>query len=110
MTEKPWDIRREGRAWGEEALSRYSMTPEKFEMVRGKLFWSEEQRLTLFARLLEPLRTRNLTQQVKFRGSQVTYSGPRPRRAGGPLENVGVDKGVRLGDPPVWRGAVDALK
>ena len=29
-------------------------------------------------RNLEPLRTRNLTQQVKFRGSQVTYSGPRP--------------------------------
>ena len=27
---------------------------------------------------LEPLRTRNLTLEVKFRGSQVTYSGPRP--------------------------------
>jgi hypothetical protein len=37
----------------------------------------------------EPLRTRNLTQQVKFRGSQVNYSGPRPRWAGGPLERVG---------------------
>src|SRR5438552_13238279 len=35
---------------------------------------------------LEPLRTRNLTLGVKFRGSQVNYSGPRPRWAGGPLE------------------------
>ncbi|MEQ1913251.1 MAG: DUF222 domain-containing protein, partial [Vicinamibacterales bacterium] len=36
---------------------------------------------------LEPLRTRNLTRQVKFRGSQVNYSGPRPLAgAGGPLE------------------------
>ena len=35
MTDKPWDIRREGRAWGEEALARSSLTPEKFEMVRG---------------------------------------------------------------------------
>ena len=26
-----WDIRREGRAWGNEAMSRYEMTPEKNE-------------------------------------------------------------------------------
>ena len=72
-----WDIRREGRAWGAEASSRYSLTPEKFEMVGGKLFWSEDERLTLLALL---------------------------------LENVGADKVVRLGDPAVWREAVDGLK
>ena len=44
----------------------------------------------------EPLRTRNLTQQVKFRGSQVTYSGPRPRWAGGPIElDLGDVTGLR---------------
>jgi len=35
---------------------------------------------------LEPLRTRNLTQLVKFRGSQANYSGPRPSLCRGPLE------------------------
>jgi hypothetical protein len=49
----PWDIRRKGRAWGAEALSRLRLAPEKFEMVDGKLFWDERQRLTLLALLLE---------------------------------------------------------
>ena len=34
-------------------MSRYDMTPEKMEMVDGKLFWSEEERLTMLALLLE---------------------------------------------------------
>ena len=37
---------------------------------------------------LQPLRTRNLIQQVKFRALQVDYSGPRPAGAGGPLKLV----------------------
>ena len=54
MTEEvQWDVRLEGRAWGEEGLSRYYMTPEKFEMIEGKLFWSDEERLTMLALLLE---------------------------------------------------------
>jgi hypothetical protein len=49
-----WDIRREGRAWGAgEAMARYALTPEKFEMIDGKLFWDETDRLTLLALLLE---------------------------------------------------------
>ena len=32
-----WDIRRKGRAWGDEAMSRYEMTPEKTEMIEGRL-------------------------------------------------------------------------
>jgi hypothetical protein len=49
-----WDIRREGRAWGaDEALARYQLTPEKFEMWKGKLFWDDIQRFTLLALLLE---------------------------------------------------------
>lgn len=53
MEEIQWDLRPEGRAWGPEAMSRYQMTPEKMEMIEGKLFWSEEERLTMLALLLE---------------------------------------------------------
>lgn len=49
-----WDIRREGRAWsGDEALERYNLTPEKFEMCQGRLFWSDTDRVNLLALLLE---------------------------------------------------------
>jgi hypothetical protein len=67
IPEVAWDIRREGRAWvAGEAMARFELTPEKFEMCDGKLFWSEAQRLTLLALL---------------------------------LENVGVDRATRLGNP-----------
>ena len=46
-------MRPEGRAWGPEGLSRYYMVPEKVELIDGELFWSEEERLTMFAHLLE---------------------------------------------------------
>jgi hypothetical protein len=49
-----WDIRNEGRAWqGEEATQRYYLGPEKFEMVDGKLLWSDEDREKLLGCLLE---------------------------------------------------------
>lgn len=48
-----WDIRREGRAWEDEADDRWNLTPEKFEMWEGKLFWSDHQRLLLLGLLLE---------------------------------------------------------
>lgn len=51
----PWDIRREGRAWGNEAHSRMRLTPEKFEMIDGRLFWSRRDRLALLALLRENL-------------------------------------------------------
>ena len=34
-------------------MSRYEMTPEKMELIDGKLFWSDEERLTMLALLLE---------------------------------------------------------
>ena len=52
-----WDIRRAGRAWGAEAQARYQLTPEKFEMVDGRLFWSDDERLLLLGLLLENLGT-----------------------------------------------------
>jgi hypothetical protein len=49
-----WDIRNKGRAWrGDEAMSRYMLTPEKFEMIGGKLLWSDKDRETLLGLLLE---------------------------------------------------------
>ena len=53
MSDHPWDIRREGRAWGDECWSRYEQAPEKIEVARGKLFFSDEERLTMLALLLE---------------------------------------------------------
>ena len=77
MVEINWDIRRAGRSWSAaEARERYNLTPEKFEMYEGKLFWTDEERETLLALL---------------------------------LENVGVDRAVRLGDPNVWKKAVAEL-
>ena len=50
----PWDVRREGRAWrGDEVRERYYMSPAKIELIDGKLFWSERDRLTMLALLLE---------------------------------------------------------
>ena len=54
MRDSEWDIRREGRAWeGDEAMQRYQLTPEKMEMIRGKLLWDEEDRVKLLGLLLE---------------------------------------------------------
>jgi hypothetical protein len=56
MAQVEWDIRREGRAWSrEEWATRRELTPEKIEMIRGQLFWSDEDRLTMLALLLENL-------------------------------------------------------
>jgi len=40
-----WNIGRVGRAWtADEAFGRYELTPEKFEMIDGKLLWEDTQR------------------------------------------------------------------
>jgi len=68
------EIGRAGRRWrGDEALERHGLTPSKIELVEGMLFWSEEDRITMLALL---------------------------------LENVGIDRAVRLGSPELWREAV----
>ena len=68
-----WDIGRHGKLLDVE---RFSMAPEKIELVDGKLFWSEEERMTMLALL---------------------------------LENIGVDRAVRVGKSEVWREAVAQL-
>jgi hypothetical protein len=72
-----WDIRREGRSWTrEEWNERRELTPEKIELIKGRLFWSDEDRMTMLALL---------------------------------LENVGVDRAIRLGSPQNWRDALGQL-
>ena len=71
MTE--WDISRQGKLLNVE---RFSLAPEEIELVKGKLFWSEEERMTMLALL---------------------------------LENIGVDRALRLGKPEVWREPIAQL-
>jgi hypothetical protein len=54
VRDSKWDIRREGRARdAHEAMERYQLTPEKIEMVKGKLLWDEEDGINLLCLLLE---------------------------------------------------------
>ncbi len=57
-------------------MDRYLLVPEKTEMIEGRLFWSDADRLRMLGLL---------------------------------LENVGAAEAVRLGDPEVWRRAIEAL-
>ena len=34
-------------------MQRYALTPEKLEMIRGKLLWDDEERINLLGLLLE---------------------------------------------------------
>lgn len=53
-SEVEWKIEREGRAWdADEAMPRYELTPDKIELIRGKVFWSDEDRLRMLGLLLE---------------------------------------------------------
>jgi hypothetical protein len=71
------DIRRKGRAWNmDEAGQRIRLFPARAEMIDGKFFWEEEDRLIALALL---------------------------------LENVGIDKAIRLGNPEVWKEAIALL-
>lgn len=82
MDPNDFDIRREGRRWSREEIERKCLaaehpdTPGKMELIEGRLFHGEAQRITML---------------------------------GWMLEMVGADSAVRLGDPEVWREAVEAL-
>lgn len=70
-TDVKWDIRHEGRAWSAgEFLPRLLLAREKMEVIEGKLFWDDDERMVMLGLL---------------------------------LENLGIDKAVRLGDPKSWR-------
>ena len=71
-----FNIQRQGRKWSREEVKEkyHELCPEKIELIEGKMFWTDEQRLNMLALL---------------------------------LENVGMDAAVRLGDPALWKQAID---
>ena len=54
-----WDLRREGYAWDNDihgeghCMRRYYMAPHKNELIDGRIYWREEDRLFMLALLLE---------------------------------------------------------
>ena len=74
-----WDIRREGRAWGPgEARARFDLTPEKFEMINGRLFWSQRDRVLLLGLLLENV---GVDQAIALGEPEVWRAAIRDRQA-----------------------------
>jgi hypothetical protein len=54
MRNRDWKIHRHGRAWtSAEFRQRYNLTPEKLEVIRGRLLWSDGDRVKLLGLLLE---------------------------------------------------------
>ena len=72
-----FNIQRQGRKWNRAEIEQkyHDLCPEKIELIEGKMFWSDEQRVNMLALL---------------------------------LENVGIDAAVKLGDPALWKQAIDA--
>jgi len=51
-----WDVELDGRSWtGDETQARLEVMPHKREVIAGKLYWSDEDRLMMLAALLENL-------------------------------------------------------
>jgi hypothetical protein len=71
-----FDIQRQGRKWGRAEIEQkyQKLCPEKIELIEGRMFWTDEQRLNMLALL---------------------------------LENIGMDAAVSLGDPALWKQAID---
>ena len=59
-----WDIGLEGRRWNVTRFHELdSVLPEKMELIDGKLFWSERERLGMLAAMLEQV---GLREAVKL--------------------------------------------
>lgn len=76
-----FDIQREGRQWTSGEIESkwrqaHATIPEKLELIEGKVFLGDEQRITML---------------------------------GWMLEQLGADVAVRMGEPEVWREAVEEM-
>jgi hypothetical protein len=50
----PWEIGLEGRRWNVDRFHAVGVVmPEKMELIEGKLFWSERERLGMLSAMLE---------------------------------------------------------
>jgi len=58
-----WDIGLDGRRWKKEELAdKVAAIPARIEVINGQLLWTEEDRLTLLAMLLEHVGMRAAVQ------------------------------------------------
>ncbi len=50
-----FNIQRQGRKWSRTEVEQkyHKLCPEKIELIEGKMFWTDEQRLNMLALLLE---------------------------------------------------------
>jgi hypothetical protein len=50
-----FDIQRQGRKWTRTEIKQkyHELCPEKIELIEGKMFWTDEQRLNMLGLLLE---------------------------------------------------------
>lgn len=87
MTDQPdedrpfeFDIGRKGRRWTPEEIEskwrEHATVPGKLELIEGKVFLGDEQRITML---------------------------------GWMLEQLGADVAVRMGEPEVWREAIEEM-
>ena len=73
---RKWDIRNEGRAWqGDEAWERFELTPEKIEMIDGRILWCDKDRENLLGLLLENVGARKTAVGSRFGGWPAGGSG-----------------------------------
>jgi hypothetical protein len=82
-TDRPveFEIHLEGRRWTPEEIESkwrqaHETIPERLELIEGKVFLGDEQRITML---------------------------------GWMLEQLGADVAVQMGDPEVWREAVEEM-
>ncbi|MEQ1912228.1 MAG: hypothetical protein ABMA15_25635 [Vicinamibacterales bacterium] len=96
-----WNLQRDGRAWREEALSRYDMAPEKIEMFGGLLFGSHDERVTMLGLLLENV---GADTAVRLGDLDVWQAAIDARRS---AQHVGRDDEAR-GKEPIDRRELEA--
>src|SRR5947208_7380261 len=50
-----FNIQRQGRKWSRTEVEQkyHQLCPEKIELIEGRMFWTDEQRLNMLALLLE---------------------------------------------------------
>jgi hypothetical protein len=50
-----FNIQRQGRKWSRAEIEQkyHKLSPEKIELIEGRMFWTDEQRLNMLALLLE---------------------------------------------------------
>lgn len=92
MSKIEWDIRRKGRRWKEsEVWERYDLTPEKMELIDGKLFWREKDRLNMLGLLLETVgidKAIRLGNPDTWREAIAELDAPSPGKQGAQAEGT----------------------